>query len=99
LFEPTAVSEGTLHAAFSNVLKVQQEEIRIIDSENTNLALIAALTVANVDLLSCKPPLFHVTVNKIEKNVLHNAQNFHCSSQFMAENLDRQITLTLGPIL
>ena len=63
-----------------------------------NLTLIAAVAVANVYLLSCKPPLFHVTSNKIEKDVLHNAQNFLCSLQFMAENWNWQITRTEGPI-
>jgi hypothetical protein len=52
-----------------------------------NWTLIAAMTAANLDLLLCKPPLFHVTSNKIEKGVLHNVQNFLCSLQFMAENI------------
>jgi hypothetical protein len=49
--------------------------------------LIAALTIANVDLLSRKASFFRVTGNKIEKGVLHNAQNFLSSSEFMAKKI------------
>jgi len=50
--------------------------------------MIVALTIANVDLLSHKPSFFRVTGNTIEKNVLHNAQNFLSSSQFTAKKLE-----------